>query len=95
MSRFIYPQSDCYVIYTFGINPKTNAVLKLLEHSYPVLIDCSKHFKDLDFIVSELNQLCNVKYNEIKEFEFPIVFKGLDLIGNYEKFIQHIKREIQ
>lgn len=92
---FIYPQSNCYVVYSYGKTKKAEASLKLLEPSYPVFIDVEKHYNDLPFVLSELNDLTHSKRNNIFEYEFPIIFKGLELIGNYENLIEHLKKEIQ
>lgn len=94
MKNFIYPLQTGVCIYTFGRNERTNCSLKLLEDKNPCLIDCFK-FDNLTETIKELNIITGCENKNIIEFEFPIIFIGKDLIGNYDDLIHYLKTEIQ
>jgi len=97
MIGFIYPRENCTCIYTYGRNIKTNNALRLLETHYPCLVDLSKVALSYTIgeIINELNLICGTENDDIIQFEFPIIFEGLEMIGNYDDLIHHLKSELQ
>ena len=46
-------------------------------------------------IIDELNRMCGTENDSIIQFEFPIIFEGLEMIGNYDDLIHYLQAEIQ